>query len=243
MRNVVVTGGAKGIGEAICRIFAQNGDRVFICYNASKIKAEDLQNELKGDGYEAIALHLDVNDADEIQIVSKKISEEFGGADVLINNAGICQEGFFADLNVADIKKMIDTNLTGALLVTRAFLPHMLTKKSGRIISVSSIWGDVGGSCESHYSASKAGLIGFTKALAKEIGGCGITVNAVNPGCIMTDMMADYTDEDIKALKEQTPTGVIGTPMDVANAVFFLAKKESAFITGVDLPVDGGFGR
>jgi 3-oxoacyl-[acyl-carrier protein] reductase len=138
---------------------------------------------------------------------------------------------------------MIDTNLTGALVVTRAFLPHMLSKKEGRIISISSIWGDVGGSCESHYSASKAGLIGFTRALSKEVGNCGITVNAVNPGCIMTDMMADYTDEDIEYLKEQTPTGVIGTPMDVANAVFFLAKKESSFITGIDLPVDGGFGR
>ncbi len=243
MRNIVVTGGAKGIGEAICKVFAKSGDRVFICYNHSKNKALSLQKELEGQGFSAVALHLDVTDKNEIKDVSNQILKDYGGADVLVNNAGICQEGFFADLTDEDVENMISTNLTSVLLVTKAFLPHMLSKKSGRIISISSIWGDVGGSCESHYSAAKAGIIGFTKALAKEVGPSGITVNTVNPGCIMTDMMADYTNEDIEYLKEQTPMGVIGTPKDVADAVYFLAKEDSSFITGASLSVDGGFAR
>ena len=243
MRNIVITGGAKGIGAAICKEFAKNGDRVFICYNTSSDIAENLEKDLNNEGYSAVALHLDVTDKNEISSVSNHILKDYGGADVLINNAGICQEGFFADLTDEDVENMISTNLTSVLLVTKAFLPHMLSKKSGKIISISSIWGDVGGSCESHYSAAKAGIIGFTKALAKEVGPSGITVNTVNPGCIMTDMMADYTSEDIEYLKQQTPVGKIGTPEDVANAVFFLAKEESSFITGSSLSVDGGFAR
>ena len=164
-----------------------------------------------------------------------------GVPDLIVNNAGMEGSGLLQDVTVAEWNRIIDTNLRGAFLVTRAFVPGMVSRKSGCIINIASIWGEVGASFESVYSAGKGGLISFTKALAKELGPSGIRVNCISPGCINTRMMDEYTEEEKAALIDETPLGRIGEPEDVANAVVFLASEKASFITGQDLGVNGGF--
>ena len=171
----------------------------------------------------------------------KALFQQTGGADVLVNCAGVCKTGVFQDFSEDDYNKITDTNLKGAFLTSKYAVESMLKKGSGRIINISSIWGVVGASCEVLYSASKSGLIGFTKALAKELAPSKITVNAVSPGVIKTKMLDQYTEEELNDLKEQTPVGRLGTPKDVSNAVLFFAKDESDFISGQNLVVDGLF--
>lgn len=167
--------------------------------------------------------------------------EEIGSVDVLVNNAGISSQKLFTDITDDEWKKTIGVNLDAVFYCCKNALPHMIRQKSGAIINISSMWGEVGASCEVHYSASKAGVIGLTKALAKEVAPSGVRVNCIAPGVIMTDMMSDYDDKTINELKDETPLGRLGTPEDIAAAALFLASDDASFITGQTLGVNGGF--
>ena len=241
MRNVLITGASRGIGAETARLFARSGDRVMINYCSSEKAAEELCVGLLSEGCEAFTIKADVSDPEAVRMMFAQIERDFGGADVLVNNAGIAQTKLFTDITDEDWQRMIAVDLSGAFYCCRSALPYMIRKKCGRIINVSSMWGQTGGSCEVHYSAAKAGLIGLTKALAKEEGLSGVTVNCVAPGVIRTDMTANLTEEDLCALAEETPTGAIGEPSDVARAILFLASDEAGFITGQVLSVSGGF--
>jgi 3-oxoacyl-[acyl-carrier protein] reductase len=168
---------------------------------------------------------------------------QLGHIDLLVNNAGVAWQGLLTDMTDDDWHTVLDTSLTAAFYTCRAVLPGMVSRKSGRIVNISSIWGRVGASCEAAYSAAKAGLIGLTKALAKEVGLSGITVNCLCPGVIRTDMLACYTEDDLAALADETPLGRLGTPKAVAAAVCWLADDSASFITGQVIGVDGGFGQ
>ena len=234
MRNVLITGASRGIGAECAREFTRNGVRVFINYNSSKTAAEKIAAETG-----AIPVKADVSNFDEVNKM-REIIGGYGRLDVLVNNAGISQIKMFTDITENDWDNMFNVNIKGMYLVTRAFVGDMIAAKSGKIINVSSMWGVTGGSCEVHYSASKAAVIGFTKALAKEFGPSGINVNCIAPGVIDTDMNVHLGNDDLDALKDETPLMKIGTPEDVAKTVFFLASKNSEFITGQVLNVDGG---
>lgn len=241
MRNVLITGSSRGIGAACARLFAESGDRVFINYNNSQKSAELLRNSLIKHGEQAVTIKCDVSDPEQVKRMFNEIGLICEGIDVLVNNAGIAQTKLFTEITDEDWQRMISTNLSSAFYCCRAAIPYMIRKKFGRIINISSMWGQVGGSCEVHYSAAKAGIIGLTKALAMEEGLSGITVNCVAPGVIKTDMTGNLSDEDLESLRQETPTGTIGIPEDISKAVFFLAKDESAFINGQVLGVNGGF--
>ncbi len=167
--------------------------------------------------------------------------EEVGSVDVLVNNAGISSQKLFTDITDDEWKRTIGVNLDGVFYCCRNALPYMIRQKSGAIINIGSMWGEVGASCEVHYSASKAGVIGLTKALAKEVAPSGVRVNCIAPGVVMTDMMSDFDDTTIEELKDETPLGRLGTPEDIAAAVLFLASDDASFITGQTLGVNGGF--
>lgn len=233
----LVTGGAKGIGSAIVKRLIKDGFKVAFTYNNSYEKAQSLVNET---GDCCRAYKLDITDSDAVNTVVAQVEKDFGEIFVLVNNAGIAEQALFTDITDDMWHKMLDTNLSGAFYCSRAVLKYMINRKSGKIINISSIWGEIGGSCEVHYSASKAGLMGMTKALSKEVGLSGITVNCVSPGVILTDMTSHFDEETMNSLKGETPLNRIGTPEDVAGAVSFLASKDADFITGQDLAVNGG---
>ena len=239
MKNKVafVTGGAKGIGSAIVKRLINDGYKVAFTYNNSEEKAQNLCAEL---GADCKAYKLEITDSNSVKTVVDDIEKNFGEIAVLVNNAGVAEQTLFTDITDEMWHRMIDTNLSGAFYCSRAVLKYMINRKSGKIINIASIWGETGGSCEVHYSASKSGLIGMTKALAKEVGLSGITVNSVSPGVILTDMTSHFDEDTMNALKEETPLNKIGTPEDVAGAVAFLASKDADFITGQDLAVNGG---
>lgn len=239
-KTVLVTGGAKGIGAAICKALANDGYRIALNYNSSFERATELKNELSSVTHIEI-FKADVSDSSEVERMFTEIESVFGGVDVLINNAGIAQQALFTDITDEMWQKMIGVNLTGAFNCCRRALPYMIRNKFGKIINITSMWGEVGASMEVHYSASKAGLIGLTKALAKEVGLSGITVNAVSPGVVETDMMASFSDEVKSSLADETPLGVLGTPENIASAVSFLASDKADFITGQVVSVNGGF--
>ncbi len=240
MRNVLITGASRGIGAATARLFAENGDRVFLNYHRSHQAVQALCAELTAQGCSVFPLQADVSDPQAVQAMFRTLSDHGTDIDVLVNNAGIAQTKLFTDLTDDDWHTMIDTNLSSVFYCCRAALPAMIRRHSGRIINVTSIWGQIGGSCEVHYSAAKAGIIGLTKALAKEEALSGITVNAVAPGVIQTDMLSPYSPEELQVLQSEIPVGTLGTPSDVARAVFFLASPHSSFITGQILSVNGG---
>lgn len=239
MKNKVafITGGAKGIGEAIVKRLLNDGYKVAFTYNNSEEKALSLCADLDAN---CKAYKLDITDSNAVNSVVDSIERNFGEIAVLVNNAGIAEQTLFTDITDEMWHRMIETNLSGAFYCSRAVLKYMINRKSGKIINISSIWGETGGSCEVHYSASKAGLIGMTKALAKEVGLSGITVNSVSPGVILTDMTSHFDEETMNALQEETPLNKIGTPEDVAGAVSFLASKDADFITGQNISVNGG---
>ena len=239
-KTALVTGGAKGIGAAVCRALAKDGYNIALNFNTSEKEALSLKNELSAVTSVEI-FKADVSDSEQVKKMFSEIENIFGGADVLVNNAGIAQQALYTDITDEMWQKMIGTNLTGAFNCCRSALPYMIREKCGSIINIASMWGEVGASMEVHYSAAKAGLIGLTKALAKEVGLSGITVNAVSPGVVLTDMMAQFSDEDKKVLADETPIGVLGTPEDIAAAVSFLASEKARFITGQVVSVNGGF--
>ncbi len=235
--SVLITGASRGIGRACALRFAQAGFRVGINYLHSEEDARSLQAQIRQSGGSAELYRADV--ADEAAVCA--MCEAFSQADVLINNAGVAWEGLLSDMSLSEWTRLFSVNVTGAFLCTKALLPQMISRKSGCILNVSSMWGRTGASCEVAYSASKAALIGFTKALAKELGPSGIRVNCVAPGVIDTAMNAALTPEDISSLAEQTPLMRIGTPEEIAELLFFLASPQSSFITGQVIGADGGF--
>lgn len=240
VKTALVTGGAKGIGAAICRQLAEDGYNVAVNYNTSKSEAEALKAELSEKTPVEI-FKADVSDSAQVDKMFSDIENVFGGVDILVNNAGIAGQVLFTDITDELWDKMLGTDLTGAFYCCRRALKYMINQKQGTVINIASMWGEVGASMEVHYSAAKAGLIGLTKALAKEVGLSGITVNAVSPGVVLTDMMAQFSEEDKKALADETPLGTLGTAEDVASAVSFLASEKARFITGQVISVNGGF--
>ncbi|MBO5064748.1 MAG: 3-oxoacyl-ACP reductase FabG [Clostridia bacterium] len=239
-KTALVTGGAKGIGAAICRALAADGYRIALNYNNSFEFASNLKKELSSVTHIEI-FKADVSDSSDVEKMFSEIENIFGGVDVLVNNAGIAQQILFTDITDEMWQRMIGVNLTGAFNCCRRALPFMIKNKFGKIINVTSMWGEVGASMEVHYSASKAGLIGLTKALAKEVGPSGVTVNAVSPGVIETEMMSGFSDDVKSCLADETPLGILGTPQNVASAVSFLASDKANFITGQVVSVNGGF--
>lgn len=239
-KTALVTGGAKGIGAEICRTLAKDGFAIALNYNSSIDSALLLQEELSKIT-EIQIFKADVSDSEQVKNMFSDIKTVFGGVDVLVNNAGIAQQALFTDITDDMWQKMLGVNLTGAFNCCREALKYMINEKSGSIVNIASMWGETGGSLEVHYSAAKAGVIGLTKALAKEVGLSGITVNAVSPGVIMTDMTSQFSKEDLEVLKDETPLNTLGQPKDVADAVAFLVSDKARFITGQVLSVNGGF--
>lgn len=236
MRRVLISGGSRGIGRALVEYFRAQGDAVAFIYRQSDDAAAELSAKTG-----ARAIRADVSDPDEARRAAGLAIETLGGVDVLVNNAGIAQIKLFTDVSDEEWRRMIDTNLSSAFYLSRAVAPDMISRKSGRIVNVGSMWGKVGASCEVHYSASKAGLRGLTMALAKELGPSGITVNCVEPGVIETDMNAALDEETRASLCDETPLCRMGAPEEVAAAVGFLSSEEAGFITGQILGVDGGY--
>ncbi len=240
-KTVLITGGTRGIGAALVETFAKEGYNVAFTYKNSAEKAEELCNNIKANGGSIISMCADSSVPLSVSNAVEQAIKEFGKIDVLVNNSGIAQQKLFTDISNDDWNNMINNNLSSVFYYCRQVLPQMISRKNGCIINISSMWGEVGASCEVHYSSAKAGVIGLTKALAKEVGPSGIRVNCISPGVIETDMLADFTNEDIAALAEETPLGRIGKPQDIAAAALFLASDESSFITGQVLGVNGGF--
>ena len=237
MKTVLITGASRGIGAAAAERFAQAGYQVVLNYLHSAEKAQALAARWPG---RALAVGADVADPAQVGAMFDAAEEAFGGVDVLVCNAGFAAQKLFTDVTDGEWRRMLDVHLSGAFYCCRRALPHMIRQKWGRILTVSSMWGQVGGSCEVAYSAAKAGLIGLTRALAKEEGPSGITVNCVAPGVIDTDMMAAFTPADREALAEETPVGRLGSAEEVARALLFLAGEEAGYITGQVFGVNGG---
>ena len=240
-KTVFISGAAKGIGASCAKAFAKEGYNVIINYLHSEKQALDLCEELE-QTYKISTLCLkgDVSDYNQTQQMFLKAYEIFLGIDVLVNNAGISLIKLLSDTSKDEWDKIISTNLTSIYNTCSAVVPHMVKNHKGSIVNISSMWGQIGASCEVAYSASKAGVIGFTKALAKELAPSDIRVNCIAPGVIMTDMMNECDDETIKQLKEETPLGTLGQPEDVARAVVFLSSDKASFITGQIIGVNGG---
>ncbi len=241
MKTVLITGSARGIGAATAALFADSGYNVVINYNTSETEALSLCKKLRVKGCNAIAVKADVSKKNEAEFLFGEAKKSFGGVDVLVNNAGIAQQKLFSDITMQDYDRMFDCNVKSVFNCCQCALPYMIHNKNGRIINISSMWGIVGASCEVHYSASKAAVIGMTKALAREVAPSGITVNCIAPGVIDTPMNSGFDEDTINALKEETPVGRIGTPEEIAKAVLFFAEDSSGFITGQVLGIDGGF--
>lgn len=236
----LVTGGARGIGSAICRSLVNDGFKIAINYNKSEKEALALKNELSKIT-EVEIFKCDVSDSVAVKRMFNEISQSLGNVSVLVNNAGVAEQALFTDITDEMWNKMINTNLSSAFYCSREALKTMINEKNGVIINIASMWGEVGASMEVHYSAAKAGLIGMTKALAKEVGLSGVRVNAISPGVVLTDMMSSFSEGDKQALKEETPLNTLGAPENIADAVSFLVSDKAAFITGQVLSVNGGF--
>ncbi len=242
MKTAVVTGASRGIGAACAVAMAKSGYNVILGYKEQKQKAENLAKVLiEGYGIAALAVQADVSDSKQAQELIDVAYRNFGRVDVLVNNAGIAGYKLFTDITDEEWNEMIGTNLTGVFNCSRAAVKYMVSAHSGSIVNISSMWGQVGASCEVHYSASKAGVIGMTQALAKELAPSGVRVNCLCPGVIRTDMLSEIDDETVSSLIEETPLGRLGSPKDIADVVAFLCSDGASFITGQVLGVNGGF--
>ncbi len=239
-KTALVTGGAKGIGAATVKKLCEDGFTVAVNYLNSEQRAYALCSELADMGYDAFPVKCDVASSDEVSEMFSLIREKAGDVDVLVNNAGVSHWGLFQNVTDGEWNRVIDINLKGTFNCCREALPAMIRKNYGRIINISSVWGQEGASCEVIYSASKAGVAGLTKALAKECALSGVTVNCICPGVIETDMMNRFSDVEKKQICEDIPMGRMGIPEDVAHAVSFFASEKCSYITGQILGVNGG---
>lgn len=244
---VLITGASRGIGAAIAQQMAREGYQVVVNYCRHEEQAFQLANKMNAYSCpfhlnNVLPIQADVQNRVQVEAMFQKIQETFGhGVDILVNNAGISQQKLFTDITEADWDTMFGVNVKGIFHCCQCALPYMIHQKSGKIINISSMWGQVGASCEVHYSAAKAAVIGMTKALAKELGPSHIQVNCIAPGVIQTEMNAHLSDSVLQDLKNETPLEVLGRPEDIAKSVSFLASSDSDFITGQVLGVNGGF--
>lgn len=242
MRHILITGASGAIGSAIAAAFAEQGDSLTLHYHRQKAKAVGLAESLGTRyGISTCVLGADLAEACAVEAMVQTATEQLGEVDVLINCAAMAQQKLFTDLTEADWTAMIETDLGGAFRTCRAVLPSMIRRHRGSILNISSMWGQVGASCEVHYSAAKAGLIGLTRALAKEVAPSHITVNAIAPGVIRSAMLAALSEDDLASLAAETPLGRLGEPEDVARAALFLTSPDASFITGQVLSVNGGY--
>ncbi len=239
-KTVIVTGSSKGIGAATAIMFAQKGYNVVINYNQSYESASLLCKSLTANGYSVITQKANVSNKLEVDLMVKETLYKFGTLDILVNNAGIAFQGLLTDTDEIDFDRIIDINLKGVFNCCKAVLPSMISRQAGKIINISSMWGQVGASCEVAYSAAKAGVIGLTKALAKEVAPSGITVNAIAPGLIETNMNSNLTIEELTDFVSTIPLGRMGSADEIAAAVDFLASDKADYITGQVLGINGG---
>lgn len=233
-----ITGATRGIGLCIAKLFLEKGMNVAVTYEKNDTAAHKMAKEF--DGKNLMIIKCDVSDYYAVQNAFEKVSSVFGGVDILVNNAGIAQQKLFCDISRKEWDRMFDVNIGAMYNTVKCCYNHMVNQKWGRIINISSIWGISGASCEVHYSASKAAVIGFTKALAKELGPSGICVNCVAPGVIDTEMNSHLCEEDMTALEEETPLCRIGTVQDIALCVEYLVSDGASFITGQVISPNGG---
>lgn len=240
MKTAIITGGAGGIGSQAAKHFAKNNWNVVISYNHSKDTAEELTQKINSSGGSAVSLKCDVSQKTQTDFLVSEAIRIFGSVDALINNAGIAQQKLFTDITENDFDTMFNVNVKGVFNCCQSVLPHMINKKRGKIVNISSIWGVTGASCEVHYSASKAAVIGLTKALAKEVGPSSINVNCICPGVIDTKMNSCFDENTMGRLCEETPLCRIGSAEEVAKSIYFLCSDDTSFITGQVLNVDGG---
>ena len=235
----IVTGGAKGIGAEIVRTLAENGYIVILNYNNSKVQAEELKNEMLQKGFNIEVVKADVSNRNEVNSLIEFAIKKFKKIDILVNNVGISLEGLFTDVSEEMWQKIINVNLNSVFNCTQEVLKYMIKEKSGRIINISSIWGETGASCEVAYSTTKAAINGMTKALAKEVGLSNIRVNAIAPGIINTDMNSRLSYEELEQIKEQIPLNRIGNTKDIARCVKWLVEDE--YTTGQIISINGGW--
>ena len=239
-KTVFVTGASRGIGKEVALKFADKGYNVVINYVSSKTNVEELKEEFEKKGVKALIMQADVTNKEAIEELVKKAIEEFGQIDVLVNNAGITKDNLLMRMSEEEFDKVIEINLKGTYIVTKAVTKYMMKKRKGSIINLSSVVGVAGNAGQCNYAASKAGIIGFTKSVAKELASRNIRANAVAPGFIETDMTAILSDEVKENIHNQIPLKRMGTAKEVANLIYFLGSDESAYITGQVINVDGG---
>lgn len=236
MKNIVITGGTRGIGKALVYAFSGQGYRVFALYKNSDLEAHHIEKQ-----YGAITYKVDITNYDEVCLIINDIIKKYKHIDVLINNAGISENSLFTDISLENWDKIISTNLSAVYNITKECIKNMVSRKYGKIINISSIWGSRGASCEAHYAASKAGVDALTRSLAVELGPSNINVNSIACGMIDTDMNSLYSKEEINDFISNLPIIRIGTPQDVSNLALFLASDEASYITGQVIYVDGGY--
>lgn len=239
--TVLITGASKGIGAATAKRFAMAGINVAVHYRSSHEEANDVARICLDYGVKVLTIAADLRSMEQIKRMRDKLEQHDMLPDILVNNAGIAHYGMLTDMTEQDFDDVIATNLKSVFLCTQVFMPYMINQRYGRIINVSSVWGITGASCEVLYSASKGGINAFTKALAKELAPSGVTVNAIAPGIVRTEMIAHLEPAEIESLEEEIPAGRIAEPDEIASMVYFLALPESGYMTGQVVSPNGGF--